>query len=149
MAPAIFTLLFLLAPAPQDSIPSAARATIAKTNAGWLEAMKRQDAAAIAAIYGDTAVFVTADGQSLRGQKTIEAFERGRFEKNGRVIDGTIEDDGLTRAGPYVYEWGHATLRVTATSGKTTSVTGRFLTVWAADANGQWRIIRNLSLAAN
>lgn len=129
-----------------STVPAAARRTIAATNAGWLDAMKRQDAAAIAAIYGDEAVFVTATGEALRGRTTIEAFERQRFEANGRVLDGSIADDGLTRTGPFVYEWGHATLRVAGRDGTPRDVKGRFLTVWTADATGRWHIIRNLSL---
>ena len=66
--------------------------------------MKRQDAVAIAAIYGDEAVFITATGDALRGRTAVEAFERERFQK----LDGMIEDDGLTRSGAFVYEWGHA-----------------------------------------
>lgn len=138
--------LLLMAPAVGGAIPADARRTIAETNAAWLQAMKRQDAVTIAAIYGDEAVFVTPDGQSLRGRAAIEAFERGRFQKSGRVLDGTIEDDGLASAGPYVFEWGHATLRVAQGAGGPATVTGRFLTVWSGDSRGRWRIIRNLSL---
>ena len=146
MTRTLLAVLLLMAPAASGAIPTAARRTITETNAAWLRAMKRQDAATIAAIYGDDAVFVTPDGQSLRGRTAIETFERGRFEKSGRVLDGTIEDDGLSASGPYVYEWGHATLRIAQSAGGAATVTGRFLTVWSADSRGRWRIIRNLSL---
>ncbi|HZT75527.1 MAG TPA: SgcJ/EcaC family oxidoreductase [Vicinamibacterales bacterium] len=128
-----------------DAVPEAARHTIAQANAAWLEAMKHQDAAAIAAVYGDEAIFVTPTGESLRGRAAIEAFERARFAQTGRVVDGRIEDDGLTTAGRLVYEWGHATLQIERPDDRAT-VTGRFLTVWSPDASGRWRIIRNLSL---
>jgi uncharacterized protein (TIGR02246 family) len=127
-------------------IPAAARKAIAAANAAWLEAMKHQDATAIAAIYGDEAVFVTPGGEALRGRAAIEKFERDRFATAGRVLTGTIEDDGLAHTGPFVYEWGHAALRVLRNDGTSGTVTGRFLTVWAADRDGRWRIIRNLSL---
>jgi len=148
MTSLLVAILLIAAAAGDEAIPPAARKTIAETNAAWLQAMKRQDAAAIAAIYGDEAVFVTPSGEALRGRATIEKFERQRFQETGRVLDGTIEDDGLMRTGPYVYEWGHATLRVSQADGTSTQVSGRFLTVWAADARGRWRIIRNLSLPA-
>jgi len=140
-------VIALTAAMAQDAaIPAAARRTIAETNAAWLQAMKRQDAAAIAAIYGDEAVFITATGETLRGRTAIEKFERERFGAAGRVVDGAIEDDGVAPAGELVYEWGHATLRVAAPDGNLRTVTGHFLTVWATDASGRWRIIRNLSL---
>jgi|SRR5581483_3728570 len=144
--PVTILLAALAAATGPSSIPDAAAKTIAATNAAWLEAMKRQDAAAIAAIYGDDAVFVTPTGDPLRGRAAIEAFERDRFARSGRVLDGSIEDDGVTQTGAYVYEWGHATLRVAGRGAASSSVTGRFLTVWAQDAAGRWRIIRNVSL---
>jgi SnoaL-like protein len=52
------TIVLVAAVAQDATIPAAARLAIAETNAAWLEAMKRQDAAAIAAIYGDEAVFI-------------------------------------------------------------------------------------------
>lgn len=140
------TLALTLALAAGAAIPPAARKTIAETNAAWLQAMKRHDAAAIAAIYGDEAVFVTAAGDMLHGRAAIEQYERKRFETTGRIVDGTIGDDGLARAGDLVYEWGHATLRVARDDGTSTVVTGRFLTVWAKDSSGRWHITRNLSL---
>jgi uncharacterized protein (TIGR02246 family) len=139
-------VMLLIAAAETTAIPAVARRTIAETNTAWLQAMKRQDAAAIAALYGDDAVFVTPTGEALRGRATLEAFERKRFETTGRVLEGTIVDDGLTRTGPYVYEWGHATLQFERGPGSSSRSMGRFLTVWAADSKRRWRIIRNLSL---
>lgn len=146
MMRALVAGLLLMAAPGSSAIPAAARKTITETNAAWLQAMKRQDAATIASIYGDEAVFVTPDGHALRGRTAIETFERGRFEQDGRVLDGTIEDDGLAATGPYVYEWGHATLRIAHGTAAPTTVQGRFLTVWSADPHGHWRIIRNISL---
>jgi uncharacterized protein (TIGR02246 family) len=146
MAKPMLAFVLSVAAASAPPIPVAARRTIAETNARWLAAMKRQDAAAIAAIYGDDAVFITPTGETVHGRAAIEKFERERFEHAGRVLDGTIEDEGLTRSGELVYEWGHARLRTVRADGAEGTVTGRFLTVWAADSNGRWRIIRNLSL---
>jgi uncharacterized protein (TIGR02246 family) len=126
-------------------VPVAARRTIAKANADWLEAMKRQDAPAIANVYGDDAIFVASDGRVATGRAAIEQLSRERFTTMGRVVDGTIADDGMTRAGELIYEWGHATLRVNK-DGRASQAGGRFLTVWAADSAGSWHITRNLSL---
>lgn len=135
-----------IAAADRDEVPPAVKQTIAKANNDWLTAMKAQDAAGVAAPYADDAVFVLPTGDSVQGRAAIERMSRERFARTGRVVDGTIGDDGLTRTGQYVYEWGHANLRVAAGEGRTVASGGHFLTVWAADANGRWRIIRNLSL---
>jgi ketosteroid isomerase-like protein len=59
---------------------------------------------------------------------------------------GRLVQDGITRAGALLYEWGHAELEIARPGGEPAHVTGRYLTVWRQDAGGRWRIIRNLSL---
>jgi uncharacterized protein (TIGR02246 family) len=131
----------------RGDIPADARRTIADANSGWLRAMKSGDAAATAAPYADDAVFVTALGESVRGRSAIERLMQDRFAASGRAVDGAIQQDGLTKVGDRIYEWGHATLMLARDGAKPSEFKGRYLTVWAADAAGHWRIIRNLSLA--
>jgi uncharacterized protein (TIGR02246 family) len=135
--------------APQNhpsEVPPAARRTIADANAAWLRATKQEDASAMAEPYADDGVFVTATGEVVRGRAAIEQLMRDRFAKTGRVVDGRIVEDGLKRAGSMIYEWGHVELQFARDGSKPVGLKGRYLTVWAADATGHWRIVRNLSL---
>jgi ketosteroid isomerase-like protein len=132
--------------ARRPRVPLAARRTITAANAEWLRAMKRQDIAGIVEPYDQDAVFVAATGEAVRGRPAIERLMRDRFAKIGRVVGGTIVEDGLTRVGTMIYEWGHADLQLSRDGGKPTVSKGRYLTVWKPDASGHWRIIRNLSL---
>jgi uncharacterized protein (TIGR02246 family) len=130
-----------------QAIPDGARADIARANDDWLPAMRRQDAQAIAEPYADDAVFVAATGESVNGRAAIAQLMRDRFSRSGRVVGGTLKQDGLIAVGSMIYEWGHADLEVAGAAGTQTSrSTGRYLTVWKPDASGHWRIIRNLSL---
>jgi ketosteroid isomerase-like protein len=131
--------------APKPEVPDDARRTIARANAEWLEAMKRGDAAAIAEPYDSASIFLTAGGESVRGRSAIEALMRERFARGGRVIGGRIVQDGLVPAGTMLFEWGHVDLKL-GPGGGPDALTGRYLTVWARDAAGRWRITRNLSL---
>ncbi len=126
--------------------PRVARQAIDRANADWLDAMKREHADAIAAPYDDAGVFVTATGRSVVGKVAIAALMRERFAKEGHVVAGDVVQDGLTQAGPQMYEWGHVDLRLQRSGESTTQVQGRYLTVWSQDATGRWRILRNLSL---
>jgi uncharacterized protein (TIGR02246 family) len=127
-------------------IPAAARRAIDEANGEWLHAMKHGDARATADPYADDAVFVTASGESVRGRPAIEKLMRDRFASGGRAVDGAIKQDGLTAVGGLIYEWGHASLKLGRDGAKATEFNGKYLTVWASDSNGHWRIIRNLSL---
>lgn len=128
-----------------EAIPRAAREAIESANKEWVPAMQRRDAAAIGAAYADDAVFVAANGVVANGRHAIEQLMRDRFEAMGRVVGGSIVQEGLRRQGSLIYEWGHGTVDM-AHGGGVTRSTGRYLTVWQASAQGRWRIVRNLSL---
>jgi len=151
VVPAALTLGLLMCPdaRSRDSVagvPREARQAIDRANADWLDAMKREDAAAIAEPYDDAGVFVTATGESVVGRPAIALLMRQRFAKEGRLLDGKIAQDGVTPVGSQVYEWGHVDLRLQRTGASPTRVKGRYLTVWSPDAGGRWKILRNLSL---
>lgn len=128
------------------AVPAAARAAIDSVNAAWLPALQRGDGAAIAEPYADDGVLVAASGEVTRGRAAIEQVMREAAARGGSVLGGRLVQDGITRAGPMLYEWGHAELEIARSGGQPTHVGGRYLTVWRQDATGRWRIIRNLSL---
>ena len=132
--------------ADSAAIPASARQEIARLDAASLAAMKAGDAATVASLYADTAVFVTIGGRVYRGRRGVEEFMRARFRAGGRPASGTIVQDGLTRAGAMIYEWGHVELRMAEADPGAEPLRGRYLTVWAPEAAGRWRIVRNLSL---
>src|SRR5512144_279033 len=92
-----------LQPPPMDStqsaaIPADARAAIARANDDWLPAMRRQDATAIVEPYADDGVFVLATGECMKGRAAIEQLMRDRFTRTGRIVGGTLQQDGLVAA---------------------------------------------------
>jgi len=128
-------------------VPLTARRTIARANAAWVAAMKGHgDMAAVGEGFAPDALFIAPDGQVVRGRDAIVQFMHDRLERSGPAVSGGLVQDGIRREGSLIYEWGHATLQFAPRNGKPVRMTGRYLTVWAADAAGHWRITRNLSL---
>ena len=131
----------------QDAtIPPDARATIEAANTGWIPALKKHDADAVAAAYAEDGVFVTATGDMVKGRGAIAQMMRDRFTQMGEVVSGSLIQDGLTRQGSFIYEWGHADLQLARQGAPTQRTSGRYLTVWKRGSGGQWQIVRNLSL---
>ncbi len=127
-------------------IPPEARATIAAANADWLPALKAGDAAKIAAPYADDGIFVSATGAAVKGRDAIARLYVDRVAQMGKVLGGELLQDGMTRQGSLIYEWGHATLQVAREGGAPAKSGGRYLTVWQQNRSGRWEIVRNLSL---
>lgn len=145
----LFVLCLSAAPiaaAPQDAIPSDARTAIAAANADWIPALEKHDAAAIAAPYAQDGIFVTATGEVYKGRGAVAQLMRDRFAQMGTVVNGSLVQDGLTRQGDLIYEWGHADLELAHEGAAPQHSRGRYLTVWQQAADGRWQIVRNLSL---
>jgi uncharacterized protein (TIGR02246 family) len=118
---------------------------VRKANAEWAAAMKTGDAAVIAAPYADRAVFVLTDGTCVQGRAEIEKLYRAGFEHAGLASSTKIVSKKLVRDGDLAYESGYAEVGVVK-EGKPIVRGSRYLTVWQRQADGEWRIIRNVVL---
>ncbi|MDE3154323.1 MAG: nuclear transport factor 2 family protein [Acidobacteriota bacterium] len=139
--------MLMAAGRPAARVPEAARQTIEHANAAWVAAMKGHgDMTAVSGGFAPDALFITPDGQIVRGGDAIVRFMKERLARSGPAVRGGLVQDGIRREGSLVYEWGHVTLEFPPRDGKPVKMTGRYLTVWARDAAGHWQITRNLSL---
>jgi len=150
---ALLALLFaqqLRAQTPLDTatILATARPDIDAANAAWLPGLRRRDADAIAAAYADSGLFIAGDGSITRGRAAVARMYAERFPRLRPIRDGGIVQDGLTvLSATRIVEWGHGWLEMDpARSGDPpTRSGGTYLTVWQREADGHWRIVRNLA----
>ncbi|MEO7966466.1 MAG: DUF4440 domain-containing protein [Gemmatimonadaceae bacterium] len=131
------------------AVIASAHAEIDAANAAWLPGMKKRDAAAIVAAYADSGIFVGPNGSVVRGRAAVEQMYEGRFGRLRTIFNGGIVQEGRTAVAPdLIYEWGHGWLEMVGEKPDAAPVRsgGRYLTVWKREADGHWRIVRNLSL---
>ena len=107
--------------------------------------MKTGDAATIAAPYTENASFITIDGACIQGRTEIEKMYRDRFARSGPARSTTINSKKLVVDGDLAYESGYGEIGLLK-DGKLSINGGRFLTVWQRQANGDWKILRNVVL---
>lgn len=118
---------------------------IEKANSEFVAAMKTGNAAVIAAPYSEQAVFIATDGACTQGQTEIEKLYRDRFERFGLASSVKINSKRLVVDGDFAYESGNGEIE-SLREGKLSINRGRFLTVWQRQADGEWKILRNVVL---
>ena len=137
-------------PAPVDTaaLLASARPQIEAANAAWLPGLRNRDAKAIVDAYADSGVFVTTQGEAIRGRDAIARMYESRFPLLGAILGGEVVQEGMAVVGDRIYEWGHASLEMAGRApGDPPRRSGSaYLTVWQRDAAGRWRIVRNLAM---
>ncbi|HSQ29125.1 MAG TPA: DUF4440 domain-containing protein [Gemmatimonadaceae bacterium] len=135
-------------PLDTAAILASARPEIDAANAAWLPGLQRRDAAAIAAAYADSGLFIAGDGTVTRGRAAVARMYAARFPRLRPIRAGAVVQDGLSVLGPTrIAEWGHAWLELAPErdGGPPGRSGGTYLTVWQREADGHWRIVRNLA----
>lgn len=121
---------------------SAIRAQIDQIRQAWVSAAQQKDAAAIAALYSDNAMFVSDNGQVVTGKAGIQ-------EAMGQILPmlSSIQANptDFQTDGTMATEVGEYTNTVTPPDGKAQTITGHYLVVSKKQADGSWKIIEHLN----
>ena len=119
---------------------------IKAANADWFPAVQAGDAERLAEPYGETAVFIAPDGSAYTGHAAIVALYKARAATRRKLTAGAIVHDGMAYGGKgLVFEWGHGELSSLDEAGKPVKGGGAYLTAWRRDAEGHWKIVRNIA----
>ncbi len=157
LAPALLAQAAPKSTAPGDSgrvrldtaaILASARPEIEAANAAWLPGLRQHDAKSIAAPYADSGLFIAGDGTVTRGRDAVARMYEARFPKLRPIRGGGIVQDGLAVLAPTrIAEWGRGWLDLEPEREGAPPVRsgGSYVTVWERQADGHWRIVRNMA----
>ena len=123
---------------------AAVRSTIEQTNAKMIDALQRADTAVLLANYDNDAVVMMSGQPAWRGKSEIAAAGSGMFQavKFGDVKFNTSTVDVT---GDYAIETGTYEMTVTETGKKPVPDKGKYLTVWKKQADGTWKVYRDIT----
>ena len=110
---------------------------------------RRPDAAAIGALYTEDAASIQPAGDWNRGRAAIAAQMQSQFDSTTFTAREDITEEVIPAGPDYVFEVGQ--YRATGTAkvgGKEVSNAGRYVVLWRKDADGVWRIHRDLGADA-
>lgn len=132
-------------PAPPPPDPAVVRSTIDATNAKFADAMVKGDvAAAVAGSYANDAVLMMADAPKATGKDAILGLFTGMLAQMS-IKAMTFRTDDVMLAGDIAVETGGYQVTLQPKKGAAVKDEGKFLTVWKKQADGSWKIIRDIS----
>lgn len=130
-----------IAPATDEG---AVRRAIDSSNARFLDAMKRGDAATAAANYADDAVVMMPNEAAWRGTDAVKKGFAG-FLSQMSVKDAKASSQDVMVNGDLAIETGQYEWTVVPKGGKEMKDKGKYLTVWKRQADGSWKIVRDIN----
>jgi uncharacterized protein (TIGR02246 family) len=124
--------------------PGEARQAIEAANAKFVEAVKRGDTtAAVAENYADDAVVMSPGSEAWRGKDAVQRGFAG-MARSMTVKDFTLKTDDVMAAGDLAVESGSYEMTIQPRGGREMKDKGKFVVVWKRQADGSWKIVRDV-----
>ncbi len=135
--------------APSAAVDEAAlRDTIQAREQEWSAAFQAGDAARIAGLYTEDGAQVQPAGEWSRGREAITTSMKKQLDTLNVTAREDITEEVIA-AGDYIVEIGRYSFTATSKNGnRPVSGAGRYVVVWRKDADGQWRLHRDLGTEA-
>ena len=121
---------------PATTSPVVAEA-ITSANRTFMDAFRRRDAAAIAALYTSSAAVRPPGGDTVQGPVAIQRFWEGAFALGLTAV--TLESTEVEAGDAFAFEVG----RYTMTAGEQAADEGKYMIVWKQDGD-RWMIHRDI-----
>ncbi len=113
-------------------------------DAAWAWTMARGDAEGFRALVAEDALF--AGRALLRGREEVWGAWKAFFAEGGPTIRWTPGAGGAAGSDDLAWTTGRYRLERRGPDGKPAATEGRYLTVWARDAGGAWRVALDSAL---
>jgi uncharacterized protein (TIGR02246 family) len=131
------------ASAPADNVADVKKA-IEDANAKFLDALAKGDAASAAGNYADDAILMMPNEAAMSGhQAIVDGFTK--FVKDATISNGKPLTSDVQVSGDLAVETGTFEWTITPKGGKPMTDKGKYLTVWKKQADGNWKIIRDMN----
>ena len=120
--------------------PEAVKAAITAQNQAFAKAILAKDTTALTNLFTTDAVFIAPIGGFVHGREALAKLWPERLQK-ATFLDGGITTESLDVRGDLAIEASTIAWTIQAGDNPPARRTGRALTVWHHDADGQWRML--------
>ena len=131
----------IAAPAPD---PAVVRRLIDSSNTALAAALQAEDVAAHNAIYAPDGIVMMSNTPASKGSDAIREHATGMFA-GVNFTDVKFTTESLEVSGDLAVETGSYAMTITPQGGKAMQDKGKYITVWKRQADGSWKIHRDIS----
>ena len=130
-----------------SSVPEI-RAAIDAGNAGWIDAVKRADPEALAALFDEDGAILASGGAAYLGHEQLVSSARGWMGRLGPA-EATVTTLDVWVMGATAYESGTYSYRFRDADGELQTTSGKYVVVWKRQSDSSWKIFRDIGLPEN
>ena len=123
--------------------PAVVQRAIDSTLAVFASAMTRGDTAALASVFAPDAMMLPSGSPILRGRAGVAQFNAGMLSMF-TISNASFTTKDLIVTGDYAIETGEYRMTMKPKQGPAMPDTGKYVTVWQLDSDGNWKIIRDI-----
>ncbi len=132
-----------------DDTPTAAevaavRAAIDAANAEVVAALNAADVPKLLSNYTDDAILMLPNAPAMRGHAEMEAGAKAMME-TATFSNVSVTTEDVMLAGDMAIETGSNEMTLTPKGGKPMVDKGKYITIWKRQADGSWKIVRDVS----
>jgi|HubBroStandDraft_6_1064221.scaffolds.fasta_scaffold03786_4 uncharacterized protein (TIGR02246 family) len=125
--------------APPASNAAADEAAIRALDSAWTKSAGDKNVDAFATYYATDGVLMAPGEAMLKGRDAIHAALAGMVKDPNFAL--TFTPDQVTPKGDLAWEIGHYTITFSDKAGKPAPTSGKYVVVWARQADGSWKAV--------
>jgi len=134
-------VLYAYRASAQHSGPATPREQLLDTDKEWAQAATTGDLERIVSYWTDDAVIYAPGEAPVAGKEAIRAYVGASLKIPGFAIRWTPTRAEVSASGDLGYTIGTNALTLPAAQGGSTTVEGRYVTVWRKERDGRWRCV--------
>jgi uncharacterized protein (TIGR02246 family) len=128
--------------AAQPAGDAASREALLKTDKEWAQAAATGDVEKIVGYWTEDAVIYSPGEAPVQGKAAIRQYVGGSLKTPGFAITWTPMAAEVSKSGDLGYTTGTNAITIPKAEGTgTTTLAGRYVTVWRKTGDGQWRCV--------
>lgn len=140
LVPALF-LLWVLPVGAQPVGDAAAREGLLKTDKEWAQVAATRELERILSYWMDDAVIYSPGEAPVAGKPAIRQYVGESLKMPAFSITWTPMQAEVSRSGDLGYTTGTNAVTIPAAQGGSTTMTGRYVTIWKKASDGKWRCV--------